>query len=232
MMQKRTTRQRLGRRSANMLLIAGGLTLAFPFWSAAYTHFEQRHLSADYQRASASFSSTARQQTSTLALLHTPAMRARRLAALFARGLKPGDPIGRLIIPHAGINRIVVQGSTGSSSLSPASDTAYLRGGPVHYGVTPLPGAGEPFAVAGHRTTYSAPFYSLNVLRRGDRIVLDTPYGRFVYSVARVTTVLPSDVAVLYDRGYALVLTTCTPPYSASHRLVVWASARGFTLKP
>src|ERR1039458_3433136 len=72
MMRKRTTRQRLGRRSANLLLIAGGLTLAFPFWSAAYTHFEQRHLSADYQRASASFSSTARPQTSTLALLHTP----------------------------------------------------------------------------------------------------------------------------------------------------------------
>ena len=230
-MQKRTTRQRLGRRSANLLLIAGGLTLAFPFWSAAYTHFQQGHLSADYRRASASFSSTARQQTSTLALLHTPAMRARRLAALFARGLKPGDPIGRLIIPHAGINRIVVQGSTGSSSLSPASDTSYLRGGPVHYGVTPLPGAGEPFAVAGHRTTYSAPFYSLNVLRRGDRIVLDTPYGRFLYSVARITTVLPTDTGVLYDRGYALVLTTCTPPYSASHRLVVWASARSFTLK-
>ena len=80
------------------------------------------------------------------------------------------------------MNRVVVQGSTGSRSLSPASDTAYLRGGPVHYGVTPLPGAGEPFAVAGHRTTYSAPFYSLNVLRRGDTIVVDTPYGRFVYS--------------------------------------------------
>ena len=229
-MQKRTTRQRLGRRSANLLLIAGGLTIAFPFWSAAYTHFQQNRLSADYQHASNSFSAAARQQTSTLALLHTPAMRARRLAALFARGLKPGDPIGRLVIPHAHINRIVVQGGTSSSSLSPASDTAFLRGGPVHYGVTPLPGAGEPFAVAGHRTTYSAPFYSLNVLRRGDRIVLDTPYGRFDYRVAKLTTVLPSDVGVLYDRGYALVLTTCTPPYSASHRLIVWASLRDFTL--
>jgi sortase A len=230
-MLKRTTRQRLGRRSANLLLIAGGLTLAFPFWSAAYTHYQQRHLSADYQRTSASFSAAALQQSSTLARLHTPAMRARRLAAMFARSLKPGEPIGRLIIPRAGINRIVVQGSTSSSSLSPASDTAYLRGGPVHYAVTPLPGAGEPFAVAGHRTTFSAPFYTLNVLRHGDRIVLDTPYGHFVYSVAKITTVLPSDVGVLYDRGYALVLTTCTPPYSASHRLVVWASATSFTLK-
>ncbi len=230
-MRKRTTRQRFGRRLANLLLIVGGLTLAFPFWSAAYTHYQQRHLSVDYQRASALFSAAAQRQSSTLAALHTPAMQARRLAALFARTLKPGDPIGRLIIPRAGVNRIVVQGTTGSSSLSPASDTAYLRGGPVHYGVTPLPGAGEPFAVAGHRTTYSAPFYSLNVLHRGDPIVLDTPYGRFVYSVAKITTVLPTDVRVLADRGYALVLTTCTPPYSASHRLVVWASAKSFTLK-
>jgi sortase A len=231
MMQQRSPRQRFGWRLASLLLIAGGVTLAFPFWSAAYTHYEQRHLAVDYGHASAAFASRARQQAPALALLRTPAMKARRLATLFARGLKPGDPIGRLIIPHVGMNRVVVQGSTGSGSLSPASDTSYLRGGPVHYGVTPLPGAGEPFAVAGHRTTYSAPFYSLNALRRGDTIVVDTPYGRFVYTVAKLTAVLPSDIGVLYDRGYGLVLTTCTPPYSASHRLVVWASATSFTLK-
>ena len=230
-MHQRSTRQRFGRRLANLLLIAGGLTLAFPFWSAAYTNYQQRHLGADYSRANAAYAARARGQSAALALLHTPAMKARWAAALFARGLKPGDPIGRLIIPRLKMNHVVVQGSTGSDSLSPASDTAYLRGGPVHYGVTPLPGAGEPFAVAGHRTTYSAPFYSLNELRRGDSIVVDTPYGRFAYRVARLTTVLPSDVGVLFNRGYGLVLTPCTPPYSASHRLVVWASAAGFTLK-
>jgi sortase A len=229
-MHERSKRARLGRRAANLLLIAGGLTIAFPFWSAAYTHYQQRSLSADYRRASAAFAAGA-QRRSTVATLRTPAMKARRLAALFARGLKPGEPIGHLIIPRLAFNRIVVQGSTGSHSLWPASDASYLRGGPVHYGITPLPGAGEPFAVAGHRTTYSAPFYRLNVLRRGDRIVVDTPYGRFRYAVARITTVLPSNVGVLYDRGYGLVLTTCTPPYSASHRLVVWANATGFTLK-
>ena len=227
-MHQRSTRQRFGRRLANLLLIAGGLTLAFPFWSAAYTRYEQRHLGADYSRASAAFALRTRQQAPTLG---TPAMKARRLAAQFARGLKPGDPIGRLIIPRLKMSRVVVQGTTGSGSLSPSSDTAYLRGGPVHYGVTPLPGAGRPFAIAGHRTTYAAPFYSLNTLRRGDTIVVDTPYGRFVYTVAKLTTVLPTNVGVLFDRGYGLVLTTCTPLYSASHRLVVWASAAGFTLK-
>ncbi len=53
---------------------------------------------------------------------------------------------------------------------------------------------------------------------------MDTPYGKFRYAVAKTTTVLPSDVGVLRDRGYGLVLTTCTPPYSASRRLVVWAT--------
>jgi sortase A len=230
-MHERSKRSRRGRRAANLLLIAGGLTIAFPFWSAAYSHYQQRYLGADYRRASAAFAAGAQRRSTTIAALHTPAMKALRLAALFARGLKPGQPIGHLIIPRLAFNRIVVQGSTGSRSLWPASDASYLRGGPVHYGITPLPGAGEPFAIAGHRTTYSAPFYSLNVLRKGDRIVVDTPYGRFRYTVAKLTTVLPSDVRVLYDRGYGLVLTTCTPPYSASHRLVVWASAAGFTLK-
>ena len=230
-MEQRTTRQRAVRRLANILLIAGGLVLAYPFWSAAYAHYHQDKLTADYRQASAAFSAKARAVTSQGGRQPPPAVRARRLAAAFARDLRPGDPIGRLVIPRIGLKRIVAQGAMGAGSLSPAADTVYLRGGPVHYGVTPLPGAGEPFAVAGHRTTYGAPFYHLDALRRGDVIVIDTPYGRFTYRVARTTTVLPSDVGVLYDRGYALVLTTCTPRYSASHRLVVWATAGPFTLK-
>jgi len=227
----RSTRRRVVHRLANILLIAGGLVLAFPFWSAAYTRYHQTQLTADYRHTSAAFAAVARRSTTVVGRQPSPDVRARRLAALFARGLRPGEPIGRLVIPRIGLNRIVAQGATGVTSLSPAADTAYLRGGPVHYGVTPLPGAGEPFAVAGHRTTYGAPFYRLNELRRGDPIAVDTPYGHFTYHVAKTTTVLPSDVGVLYDRGYALVLTTCTPRYSASHRLVVWATAGPFSLK-
>ena len=101
-MHERSTRQRLGRRLASLLLIAGGLTLAFPFWSAAYTHYQQRHLSSDYGRASAAFAAGARARSSTLAALHTPAMRARRLAGPLRARPQPGDPIGRLIIPRLG----------------------------------------------------------------------------------------------------------------------------------
>jgi sortase A len=94
----------------------------------------------------------------------------------------------------------------------------------VHYGNTPLPGEGEPFAVAGHRTTYGAPFNRLDALEEGDPIFVETPYATFRYSVAKTTEVMPDDTAVLRDRGYALVLTTCTPLYSASRRLIVWAT--------
>jgi sortase A len=229
--QPRTTRQRALRRVADLLLVVGGLTLAFPFWSAAYASLHQHELNADYTRVSSSFATAAQRAAATLARSRTPAQKAHQLAALFAHGLKPGEPIGHLTIPRLGFDRIVVQGARGAGGLSPSGDTAFLRGGPVHYAGTPLPGAGEPFAVAGHRTTYGAPFYRLDALRRGDLIVVATPYGRFTYRVARLTTVLPSDVGVLYDRGYGVVLTTCTPRYSASHRLVVWATAGPFTLK-
>jgi sortase A len=94
----------------------------------------------------------------------------------------------------------------------------------VHYGNTPLPGVGEPFAVSGHRTTYGAPFFKLDKLRKGDPIYVETPYARFRYKVAKTTVVDPTDIGVLEDRGYGLVLTTCTPPYSAAHRLIVWAT--------
>ena len=71
--------------------------------------------------------------------------------------------------------------------LDPSGDRSLLRNGPVHYALTPLPGAGEPFAVAGHRTTYGAPFYELDKLHEGDPIFVDTPYAKFRYAVAKTT---------------------------------------------
>ena len=231
-MTPRTTRQRVLRRVANLLLVAGGLILAFPFWSAAYARFEQGKLTTTYDRSSAAFAAIAAAQGQRLAKLDTTDLKVQYLASVFSTRVKPGDPIGRLTIPRIHLQKIVLQGYPGAAAtLSPSGDAGLLRSGPVHYGTTPLPGMGEPFAVAGHRTTYGAPFYRLNELRRGDPITLDTPYARFAYRVDKVTTTLPTDTGVLADRGYGLVLTTCTPPYSASHRLVVWATLASATPK-
>jgi sortase A len=217
-------RGRWVRRLGDILLIAGGLVLAFPFWSAGYAQVQQSRLDAAYRDNSAAFSAVAAANVDTRSHDVPTAEIVRRLAVLYGSSLHTGDPVGRLRIPRIDLDRLVQQGARGAASLDPATDRGLLRNGPVHYGFTPLPGAGEPFAVAGHRTTYGAPFYKLDRLRRGDSIFLDTPYARFRYEIAKTTVVLPSSVSVLLDRGYGLVLTTCTPPYSASHRLVVWAT--------
>ena len=216
-------RSRWLRRLGDVLLIAGGLVLAYPFWSAGYAQVQQSRLDATYRDSSVAFSAVAGANLDTRPRDLPSAEIVRRLAVLYGGRLRTGDPIGRLRIPRIDLDRLVQQGARGSASLDPDTDRALLRNGPVHYGLTPLPGAGEPFAVAGHRTTYGAPFYKIDRLKRGDRIFLDTPYARFRYEVAKTTVVQPDDVGVLRDRGYGLVLTTCTPPYSASHRLIVWA---------
>lgn len=214
-----------------MLLIVGGLVLAYPFWSAAYAGVQQGRLEDDYARTAAAFAGEARAARDAQTRHLPPEEQVADLARLFGKKLRAGDPIGRLRIPDAGVNRLVLQGVSGRGSLDPDGDRALLRSGPVHYGITPLPGAGEPFAVAGHRTTYGAPFNRLHELRRGDVMFMDTPYARFRYEVVKTTVVAPGDVSVLRDRGYALVLTTCTPMYRATKRLIVWASLDSFRIK-
>lgn len=217
---------------ADLLLIVGGILLAYPLWSGLLTTMQQGRLDDAYGRETAAFDDavrSARDQGSKRDL--PPEVEVRELAELFAKTLEPGDPVGRLTIPRLDLSRVVQQGVPGRAGLDPDGDRKLLRNGPVHYGLTPLPGEGDPFAVAGHRTTYGAPFSRLDALRAGDRLVVETPYARFVYKVAKTTTVRPGDVGVLYDRGYGIVLTTCTPRYSASHRLIVWGRLDSFTLR-
>lgn len=126
-----------------------------------------------------------------------------------------GAPVGVIDIPSIGVNYVVQQGVGG----------AQLRSGPGHYPATPLPGQAGNAAIAGHRTTYAHPFYNLGALVRGDKVKVTTGQGRFVYRVERTLVVAPSDVAVLDPTSTPqLTLTTCTPAFSAAHRMVVEAS--------
>lgn len=125
-----------------------------------------------------------------------------------------GDAIARIRIPAIGLDDYVVEGT----------DTGSLRKGPGHYPETPLPGDPGTTAIAGHRTTYGAPFREIDKLKRGDRIVLDMPDGRFIYLVTRTKIVDDSDLSVLDRVGYKqLVLSACHPLYSAAQRVIAFA---------
>jgi sortase A len=126
----------------------------------------------------------------------------------------PGDALGKLRIPSIDVSEFVVEGT----------DAENLRKGPGHYPDTPLPGEHGTSAIAGHRTTYGAPFRNLDGVHRGDRIVVELPYGTFVYRVERTQIVDDSALWVTrkvnHDR---LVLTACHPLHSAAQRIVAFA---------
>jgi len=137
-----------------------------------------------------------------------------RLARLQLRQSETGQPIGRLLIPAIELNIVAVEGT----------DSATLKKGPGRYPETAFPGQGRTVAIAGHRTTYLAPFRRINELGPGDEVVLEMPYGTFTYRFAKQRIVEPSQVGVVRDVGYErLVLTACHPLYSAAQRIVVFA---------
>ncbi len=127
---------------------------------------------------------------------------------------EPGEPIAQIRIPAIGVDKIVVEGIGRSD----------LRKGPGHYPQSPLPGQSGNAAIAGHRTTYGAPFHRVDELEPGDEIIVTTVQGEFFYEVAGQEIVSPSEVSVLEDKGDdRLTLTSCHPKYSARQRIIVTA---------
>lgn len=129
-----------------------------------------------------------------------------------------GEAVGLIEIPSIGVEHVVVEG-VGRDEL---------QKGPGHYPHSPLPGRSGNVSVAGHRTTYGAPFGDLDVLENGDEITVTTDDGRFTYIVTDQLIVEPSDVSVIEPTDDArLTLTTCNPKYSARERLIVVAHLDG-----
>ncbi len=131
-----------------------------------------------------------------------------------------GDAIGHISIPKIGASYDVVQGT----------DEASLEKGPGHYPGTAFPGLGQTVAIAGHRTTYLAPFRHLDALKPGDHIVLKMPYAVFTYAVQYRRIVLPTALWVTNNVGYErLVLSACNPLYSAAQRIIIFARLKAVT---
>ncbi|MFZ6005702.1 MAG: class E sortase [Actinomycetota bacterium] len=125
-----------------------------------------------------------------------------------------GEPTARIRIPKIGVDKIVVEGVA----------LRDLKKGPGHYPGTPLPGQEGNAAIAGHRTTYGAPFNRIDELVLGDEIIVETVQGEFRYLVTGHEIVSPSQVDVLDDKGdNRLTLTACHPKYSARQRIIVTA---------
>jgi sortase A len=136
------------------------------------------------------------------------------LARREQRQVSTGDAIGKIVISKIGATFDVVQGT----------DTASLEKGPGHYPATAFPGLGQTVAIAGHRTTYLAPFRHIDELKPGDRILLKMPYASFTYVVQYHKIVLPTALWVTRNVGYdRLVLSACNPLYSAAQRIIVFA---------
>jgi sortase A len=199
--------------SGLLLVLDAGVTLVWqePVTAAIATvlrsNIDQRYLS--YRTAPLS-----RLDVSALGSLRSTDQRIAFLARREARQVKTGDAIGQLEIPKLGVSYDIVQGTDESS----------LEKGPGHYPGTPFPGLGQTVAVAGHRTTYLAPFRHIDALHPGARIVLDMPYARFTYVVQYQKIVPPTALWITHNAGYErLVLSACNPLYSAAQRIVIFA---------
>jgi sortase A len=196
-----------------LLLVDAGVTLVWqePL-SALYASREQGRLEdelADIERAP-----LAAVDRRAIGRLADTGRRLAFSARALRRRTRSGRPLGRLRMPTIGASDVFVEG-TGSSDL---------RKGPGHYPATPLPGQRGTVAIAGHRTTYGAPFHDLDDLEDGDEIEVEMPYGRFTYRVERTRIVAPTATWVTRRVGHdQLVLSACHPLYSAAQRIIVFA---------
>ena len=181
-----------------------------PF-TGAYTRWQQHRLDAQYHRIVAGWRPPAHTPASRLSSADTRRGVAREAAA-YRRDVHPGQAIGRIVIGRLGLSMIVVEGT----------DTGSLEKGPGRDRRTYMPGENRLVYIAGHRTTYLAPFAHIDDIRPGDSIRLELPYATFVYRAVRHEIVPADDLAVLRSPRYELLrLQACHPRFFASHRYLV-----------
>jgi sortase A len=205
--------------SGLLLLVDGGITLLWQEPVTAAIGMIRRD-SVDKQYLSYRTAPLSSSQSRALRGIRSSRQKISFLARTDLARVRNGDAIGQIHIPRIGHTYNIIQGT----------DTSDLEAGPGHYPSTALPGMGQTVGVAGHRTTYLAPFRFLNEVTHGDRIIVTMPYGVFTYVVQHQQIVAPTDVAVVDDVGYdRLVLSACNPIYSAAQRLIVFARLKSVT---
>ena len=194
------------------MLADAGLTVT---WQEPVSAFMASRDQGDLEDELSSGTSAAERDKQLTASIRDVKRRIKRLAGLAKKRIEDGQAMGRIEFPTLDRDYVFVEGTT----LAP------LRKGPGHYPKTSFPGQGGTVAIAGHRTTYGAPFRTIDKLKRGHRIVLKMPYGSLEYRVEKTLIVNPDDTWVT-DRVKGperLVLSACHPLYSAAQRIIVFA---------
>ena len=211
----------MGHRLGTLLLVIGVGVLAWTamvfFWkdpfTTAYTAYEQRQLESKLDRRFEAWKPEPRAVRQPTA--HEPRIAdVRREARRYRTASHDGDAIAQIDIPRLGLDAVVVNGT----------EVADLRRGPGRHLESFMPGERKLVYIAGHRTTYAAPFSRIDQLRPGDTVSLKLPYASFVYRVTGHRIVDDNDLSVLDSHGHEeLVLQACHPRFFASHRYLVYA---------
>jgi sortase A len=236
----------LARRLGTTLAVLGVLLVVYAamvvFWrdpvTSIYTAYEQHEMRSQLNQTFAAWQKDAQRELganqpdaagthggATVAVSSASVLRsARRLAQRFAASERghTGRPLGRIRIQRIGLSTIVVENTDYWGSLSK---------GPGRYEEGSFPGLGQTTGIAGHRTTFAAPFRHIDSIRDGDSIVVQMPYGTFTYRVLRHKIVDNGDWTIMRKVGFdELVLSACHPLYSADQRYVVFARLQSVQL--
>ena len=193
--------------TAGLLLL--GL-VAYQLWGTGIeTRRAQDKLHAEFTRLVAEQATVTTGQPPSSAAITTPSVTVPN---------RPNKALALLEVPTAGIADVIVEGVSVSA----------LRHGPGHVPRTALPGEPGNSAIAGHRTTYGAPFADLDRVRIGDEATVTTLKGKFVYEVIDTKIIKPNQTDILrpVKNKTLLTLITCNPRYSTSQRLIVVAELR------
>ncbi|MEP6811575.1 MAG: sortase [Actinomycetota bacterium] len=209
---------RFGRIAGTVMLGAGVLTLVWallvwqwqdPF-TALYTHWQQHKLAQSFDRELKAYQPVKAVTGGVAAERRAIARDAQRLR----REAKPGHAIGRIEIGRIDLHMVLVDGT----------DHESLKKGPGRDGRTWMPGQDRLVYIAGHRTTYLAPFSHIDAIRPGDAITLQMPYATFTYRAFTHRVVSATDLSVLRSPRHELLeLQACHPRFFATHRYIVYA---------
>jgi sortase A len=179
-----------------------------PF-TGLYTRWKQHQLASQYDKRTRSFQPAISGVTQAAERASIA-----REAKRYRRDSTRGEVIGRLRVPRMGLNMLLVNGT----------DHETLKKGPGRDERTFMPGENRLVYIAGHRTTYLAPFSHIDRLRTGDRVTIEVPYGRFIYAITGHRIVKSTDLSVLHSPRHEVVeLQACHPRFFASHRYIAYA---------